>query len=238
MTDEKIHRHLTPDEIKKGCVETANADGSDARICRINKELHQGLSEMEGYKKSVTFYGSARFREGSEYYDKARTLGSRISTELGYTVITGGGPGIMEAGNRGAFEAGGKSLGLSIQLPMEQNDNPYTTDTIPFNYFFTRKLTLRFSSNACVFFPGGYGTLDEFFEVITLIQTKKLEQVPVVLYGSDFWKPLETLLRTVLLEKFATIDEEDLSLFVITDDDNAVIEMIRTAKDKTSNGDY
>lgn len=237
MTEEHNHKHLTPEEIKRGCVEVAGGDNSDARICRINQELHQGLSEMETYDHAVTFYGSARFREGNTYYEKARSLAGRIAKDLGYTVVTGGGPGIMEAGNRGAFEAGGKSVGLSIELPMEQNDNPYTTDTIPFNYFFTRKLTLRFSTNACVFFPGGFGTMDEFFEVVTLIQTKKLEPVPVILYGSEYWKPLEELLKTMLLEKFATIDKEDLSIFMITDNEDEILEKIRAAKEKKTNGD-
>jgi uncharacterized protein (TIGR00730 family) len=229
------HHHLTPEDIKKGCVEISGGDEGNTRICRINEELHQGISDMELYENSVTFYGSARFNEGDTYYDKARALASRISKELGFTIITGGGPGIMEAGNRGAFEAGGKSVGLSITLPMEQADNGYTTDIIPFNYFFTRKLTLRFSSNVFVYFPGGFGTLDEFFEVITLIQTKKLAPLPVILYGTDFWEPVKELMQKHLLEKFHTIDAIDLELFTITDSEDEILDIIKSSKSRKGN---
>ncbi|MBP9748474.1 MAG: TIGR00730 family Rossman fold protein [Candidatus Pacebacteria bacterium] len=230
MTENKNiveHHHQTPDEIKKIC--TAKGDGN-VQICRINEELDQGMKEMENYTNSVTFYGSARFKEGDEYYNRARTLGNRISTEVGATIITGGGPGIMEAGNRGAFEAGGKSLGLTIKLPMEQTDNKFVTDEIPFNFFFARKMSLSFSSEVFVYFPGGFGTLDECFEVLTLIQTKKLPQIPVILYGTDFWKPVVEIFKTVLLEKFHTISPEDMSLFTVTDDDDLVIDIIKKAK--------
>jgi uncharacterized protein (TIGR00730 family) len=229
------HRHLTPEEIKQGCVEIGGSDETGVRICRINEELHQGLTEMEAYDKSVTFYGSARFVEGDPYYDRARKLGYRISKELGYTITTGGGPGIMEGGNRGAYEAGGKSVGLSIKLPMEQTDNPYTTDLIPFYFFFARKVTLSFSASVFIYFPGGFGTLDEFFEVVTLIQTKKLLPVPIVLYGSDYWGPIKDLMQKLLLDKFKTIDAEDLNLFTITDSDDEVLDIIRNSKPRTGN---
>ncbi len=189
---------------------------------------------MSQYTRTVTFYGSARFVEGDEYYDKARGLANRISKELGLTIVTGGGPGIMEAGNRGAFEAGGKSIGLTIKLPMEQKDNQYLTDEVPFNFFFTRKMSLAFSSEVFVFFPGGFGTLDECFEQVTLIQTKKLQPIPVILYGSDFWKPFETIFKTILLDKFKTISPEDMSIFTITDNDDEVLEIIKGAKQRTN----
>ena len=229
------HTHITPEQIKQGCLESAGEDASGVRICRINKELTQGMTEVQAYDKAVTFYGSARFSEGDEFYDKARTLANHISKELGYTIITGGGPGIMEAGNRGAFEAGGKSVGLSIKLPMEQVNNAYVTDEVPFYFFFTRKVALSFSSAVFVFFPGGYGTLDEFFEQLTLVQTGKLKPVPMILYGTEFWKPLEGFFREVLLKKFKTISEEELSLFTITDDDNLVVDIIKNAKSRTEN---
>ncbi len=236
MTDETNKpRHLTPDEIKKGCIEIAGGDEMGTRICRINEELEQGMTEMEKYDRSVTFYGSARFKESDTYYQKARALAYRISKELGYTITTGGGPGIMEAGNRGAYEAGGKSIGLSIKLPSEQVDNPYTTDQIPFYFFFARKVTLSFSASVFCFFPGGYGTLDEFFEAITLVQTKKIPQVPIVLYGSDFWNPVMQMIKTNLLDGFQTIDPQDLDLFTITDDDDKVIEIIKNAKKREHN---
>lgn len=229
------HRHLTPEEIKKGCVEVSGGDDMETRICRINEELEQGMTDMEKYTKSVTFYGSARFKEGDEYYDRARKLANRISKELGSTIITGGGPGIMEAGNRGAYEAGGKSIGLPIRLPNEQTSNPYTTDQIPFYFFFARKVTLSFSSETFVFFPGGFGTFDELFELITLIQTKKLAPIPVVLYGVDFWTPIVELIKTQLAEKFKTISPDDLNLFTVTDDDDKVIEIVKNAKPRLHN---
>lgn len=229
------HHHITPQQIKDGCIEIGGDDPNNVRICRINEELHQGLSEMEAYPKSVTFYGSARFKEGDEYYDRARTLGHRISKELGFTITTGGGPGIMEAGNRGAFEAGGKSVGLSIKLPMEQTDNKYTTDLIPFYFFFARKLALKFSAEVFIFFPGGFGTMDEFFEIITLVQTRKLKPIPIILYGESFWRPLEKLFREHLLETFHTISENDFKLFTITDDDDKVLEIIKNAPPRGNN---
>ncbi len=229
------HRHLTPEEIKKGCVEISGGDEMGTRICRINEELEQGMTDMEKYTRSVTFYGSARFKEGDEYYDRARTLANRISKELGLTITTGGGPGIMEAGNRGAFEAGGKSIGLPIRLPNEQSSNPYTTDQIPFYFFFARKVTLSFSAETFVFFPGGFGTLDEFFEIITLIQTKKLAPIPVILYGVDYWAPLVDLMKTHLAEKFHTIDMEDTKLFTVTDSDDDVLSIIKNAKPRGHN---
>ncbi len=236
MTDQPInknvlsHHHQTPDEIKALCKNIDGTTPDGIRICRINEELQQGIKEMEQYTNSVTFYGSARFNEGDEYYEKARALAERISKELGLTIVTGGGPGIMEAGNRGAYEAGGKSVGLTIKLPMEQRNNPYITDEIPFNFFFARKMSLSFSSEVFIFFPGGFGTLDECFEQLTLLQTKKLSGIPVILYGSDFWNPLENIFKTILFEKFHTINAEDISIFTITDSDDEVMEIIKNAK--------
>lgn len=230
------HHHQTPEEIQKICKISKGDNADGVHLCQINEEIQQGITEMQAYKNSVTFYGSARFNEGDEYYDKARNLAGRISTELGLAVITGGGPGIMEAGNRGAYEAGGKSVGLTIRLPMEQKDNVYLTDEVPFNFFFARKMSLSYSSEVFVFFPGGFGTLDECFEQVTLIQTKKLPPIPVILYGTEFWKPFEKVFKEVLLAKFHTISEEDLSIFTITDDDDQVMEIIKNAKPRTTQG--
>lgn len=224
------HHHQTPDEIMRICNTKSATDANGVRICRINEELQQGMKEMEEYTNSVTFYGSARFAEGDEFYDKARHLAGRISKELGLTIVTGGGPGIMDAANRGAYEAGGKSVGLTIKLPMEQKESLYLTDEIPFNFFFARKTSLSFSSEVFIFFPGGFGTLDECFEILTLLQTRKLAPIPVILYGSEFWLPLENVFKTSLLEKYRTISPEDLSIFTITDDDDAVLQIIRNAK--------
>ena len=229
------HHHMTPDEIKRGCLEEQGTNANGVRICRINQELSQGMHDMEAYDKAVTFYGSARFKEGDEFYDKARHLGNRISKELGYAIVTGGGPGIMEGGNRGAFEAGGKSIGLTIKLPMEQKDNPYLTDEVPFFYFFTRKVALSFSSEVFVFFPGGFGTMDEFFEQLTLVQTGKVKPIPMVLYGSEFWKPLEKFFQEIMVDKFKTVSPAEMKLFTITDNDDEVIEIIKNAKSRKEN---
>ncbi len=229
------HRHLTLDEIKKGCVEVPGVSADSVRICRIEEELKQGITEMEAYDRAVTFYGSARFHEGDEFYDRARHLSSRVAKELGYTVVTGGGPGIMEAGNRGAFETGGKSVGLSIKLPMEQHNNTFVTDEVPFYFFFARKVALSYSSEVFVFFPGGFGTMDEMFEVLTLVQTGKLKPIPIVFYGSKFWAPLVEFFRTMMLETYKTISPEDMNLFTVTDDDDLVIKIIREAKLRTDN---
>ncbi len=229
------HRHLTLEEIKKGCIEVPGVSADSVRICRIDEELRQGITEMEAYDKAVTFYGSARFNEGDEYYDKARVLSGRIAKELGYTVVTGGGPGIMEAGNRGAFEAGGKSVGLSIKLPMEQHNNTYVTDEVPFYFFFARKVALSYSSEVFVFFPGGFGTMDEMFEVLTLVQTGKLKPIPIVFYGTKFWTPLVEFFKTMMLETYKTISPEDMNLFTVTDDDDLVIKIVKEAKLRTDN---
>ena len=233
--DPSGHRHLTLDEIKNGCVEVAGDNPDSVRICRINEELKQGITEMEQHERSVTFYGSARFKEGDEFYDKARHLGGRVAKELGYTIVTGGGPGIMEAGNRGAYEAGGKSVGLSIKLPMEQHNNEYVTDEVPFYFFFARKVALSYSSEVFVFFPGGFGTMDEMFEVLTLVQTGKLKPIPLVFYGTKFWTPLVDFFKTTMLETYKTISPKDMDLFTVTDDDDLVIETIRNAKMRTDN---
>ena len=229
------HRHLTLDEIKSGCVKVDGEDENSVRICRIDEELNQGITEMEAYDKAVTFYGSARFKEGDEYYEKARHLAGRVAKELGYAMVTGGGPGIMEAGNRGAFEAGGKSVGLSIKLPMEQHNNTYVTDEVPFYFFFARKVALSYSSETFVFFPGGFGTMDEMFEVLTLVQTGKLKPIPIVFYGSRFWTPLVEFFKSMMLETYKTISPADMNLFTVTDDDDLVIKIIHDAKSRADN---
>ncbi len=159
------------------------------RIFRIMSELVEGYQFLRQLSKSVTILGSARLKEGSTYYEIARELGSLLAKN-NCTVITGGGPGIMEAGNRGAHEAGGESVGLNIELPFEQVVNPYVTKTTSFNYFFTRKVMLTSPASGFVFFPGGFGTMDEFFEVVDMMETGYLPVVPIVLVGRDFWQPL------------------------------------------------
>src|SRR5690606_36408416 len=149
------------------------------RISVIQKEFEDGFHFIKKHPKSVTFFGGARFDNTNPFYQQAVDLAKLLVKER-YTVVTGGGPGIMEAANRGAQEGGGHSLGLTIELPHEQVTNQYVTDHVGFNYFFTRKVCLTFSAEAFVYFPGGFGTLDEFFEILTLVQTKKIPKVPII----------------------------------------------------------
>ncbi len=186
------------------------------RVFRIMSEFVQGFELLRNYGLAATFWGSARLQPNDPYYKAAEELAAKLAKK-GYAIISGGGPGIMEASNVGAFKVGGKSIGLNIELPFEQKLNPYTTESLTFKYFFSRKVMLTFSSEVYIYFPGGYGTLDEFFEIITLIQTKKIERVPIVLYGSDFWEPLLRWFEKDLLKKFKTINKEDLDLFVVVD---------------------
>jgi uncharacterized protein (TIGR00730 family) len=155
-------------------------------------------------------------------------LAKRIVGELRYTVVTGGGPGVMEAANRGAFEAGGNSIGLTIDLPSEQETNKYLTDRIDFHYFFSRKVCLSFSAEAYVFFPGGFGTLDEFLEILTLIQTGKIPKAPMILFGPQFWTPLHEYFKDMLAAR-GRVDESDLLHYKITDNEDEVLEIIRSA---------
>lgn len=183
-------------------------------LVHVMGEFIKGFRKLHFIGPCVTVFGSARFKENHPYYDLARRMGSEIS-KLGFTVLTGGGPGIMEAANRGAQEAKGRSVGCNIILPMEQSPNPYLDQWIDLNYFFVRKVLLNKYSYAFVVMPGGYGTLDEFFEAITLIQTKKVPKFPIVLMGKDFHQHLYTYLQSLITE--GTINAEDLDLFLFTD---------------------
>lgn len=198
----------------------------DNRIKNIQEEFKVGLDLINQYHKSVTFFGSARLHEEDKYYQKAVSLASLLS-ENGYAVTTGGGPGIMEAANKGAYLAGGPSIGLTIELPNEQAVNPYVTAQAGFYYFFTRKVCLSFSAEAYVYFPGGFGTLDEFFEIITLVQTKKIPKVPIILVGKEFWQPLHDFIQNVLSKHFKTIDQIDMNLYHILDDEKTIVDLIK-----------
>jgi uncharacterized protein (TIGR00730 family) len=204
------------------------SEAARKRVTLIAQEFTDGFEFVKNYPRSVTFFGSARVNENDPYYIKARGLASKIVTELRYSVITGGGPGIMEAANRGAFEAGGNSLGLTIELPREQLDNKYMTDKEDFHYFFSRKVCLSFSAEAYIFFPGGFGTLDEFLEILTLVQTNKIPKAPIILVGISFWSTLEKFFKDILLENKA-IEEKDLSLYTITENEDEILEIIKQA---------
>ena len=184
-------------------------------IFRVGLDLIRGFRALHFAGPCVTIFGSARTKPGSSYYEMARQMGEACA-RLGFTVITGGGPGIMQAGNQGAFEAGGRSIGVNIELPFEQSLNPYVQGSVTMRYFFTRKVVLIKYSYAFVVLPGGAGTLDEMFETMTLIQTGKLKMFPIVLMGKDYWKPLMDFVYRMAEE--GTISPDDPELIFFTDD--------------------
>ncbi len=223
-------KHLTINDIKDGCITLYGDNDEETKLCMMQEELRQGIDTLQSYNPSVTFYGSARLKEDNPDYVRARKLAYRISKELGCAVLSGGGPGIMEAANRGAYEAGGKSIGLTIKLPTEQHTNKYITEEIPFYFFFGRKTAMHYTTQACIYCAGGFGTFDELFEMITLKQTNKIGNVPIILYGTEFWNPIIKIIKEILVDKYNTVFEKELSLFTLTDDENEVIRIIKNAK--------
>lgn len=196
------------------------------RAFRIFFEFIRGFRALHFVGPCVTVFGSARIREDSPYYETARQVGKRLG-ELGFTVMTGGGPGIMEAANRGAKEVGATSVGCNIELPKEQKPNRYLDRWVEFRYFFVRKVMLVKYSYAFVALPGGYGTLDEIFETATLIQTKKIKNFPIILVGVSYWRPLIEFLRGTLLPAGA-IDRADFDLLFVTDSVDEAIERVKS----------
>lgn len=193
-------------------------------------ELVRGFRRLHFVGPCVTVFGSARVQPDSLHYDQARSVARELSS-MGFTIMTGGGPGIMEAANRGARDAGGVSVGCNIRLPHEQQPNPYLDVSIDFDYFFVRKVMLVKYSYAFVVLPGGFGTMDEMFEALTLIQTAKIHDFPVVVMGSQYWAPLQRQLEGMVAS--ATIDADDLQLLCVTDDvDEAVAHVRRCAVDR------
>ncbi len=186
------------------------------RVFKIMAEFVDGFEAIRRYGLAITFFGTARDTLPSNVYSDANELSGRLA-KAGYAVITGGSSGLMEAANRGAYEAGGASVGLNIKLPMEQAGNKYVTDSTTFDHFFVRKVMLTFASEVYIYFPGGFGTIDEFSEILTLIQTKKIKRVPLVLYSKEYWTPIVNLFRDHLLMKYHAIDPEDMELFHIVD---------------------
>ena len=158
------------------------------------------------------------------------TTQRRIAKELGYIVITGGGAGIMEAANKGAFDAGVESIGMTIRLPKEQATNPYVTKEVPFHFFFARQVSMQYTTEASIFCSGGTGTMYEFFEMMTHLQTGKIGPIPVILYGTEFWNPIKALLEEQFVEKYQTISASDLDRFIITDDEDKVLEIVKKSK--------
>ena len=196
-------------------------------IFKIMGEFVNGFEKMSRIGPCVSIFGSARTKPDNKYYKLAESISKRI-VEAGYGVITGGGPGIMEAGNKGAHLGGGTSVGLNIELPFEQHDNPYidSDKNLDFDYFFVRKVMFVKYSQGFVVMPGGFGTLDELFEAMTLIQTKKIERFPIIMVGTEFWQGVIDWIKDTLLEKFGNVSATDLDLIHLVDTEDEVITIL------------
>ena len=196
-------------------------------VFKIMSEFVEGFEKLSNIGPCISIFGSARTKKSNPYYKDAVTIARKL-TKKGYGIITGGGPGIMEAANKGAKEGGGESVGLNIDLPFEQTPNKYIDHekSIDFNYFFVRKVMFVKYAQAFVILPGGVGTLDELFETITLIQTKKIQNIPIILYGSEYWKGLLNWLKNTVLEKEKCINQSDFDNFILLDNIDDVINVI------------
>jgi uncharacterized protein (TIGR00730 family) len=199
--------------------------GDTWRVFKILAEFVEGFETLSRVGPSVSVFGSARVREGDYYYELARKVG-RLLAEEGVGVMTGGGPGIMAAANQGAMEKGGRSVGCNIELPYEQKPNPYTNVNISFNYFFVRKVMLVKYSSAFIIMPGGFGTLDEMFEAVTLIQTRKIKPFPIILMGRDYWCGMRQWINDCMLEK-GFINKTDLDLLRVVDDPFDAVDIVK-----------
>ena len=186
------------------------------RVFKIMSEFVEGFDLIQKYGLAASIFGTARASFDDAVYNDAKELSARLAKK-GFAIITGGSAGVMEAANQGAFEAGGASIGLNIELPMEQTTNKYTTEALAFKHFFVRKVMLTFASEVYIYFPGGFGTLDEFTEIATLVQTKKIRRVPIVLYNREYWEPFTKLFEERLYKEYGAIDEADLELYRIVD---------------------
>ena len=213
--DEQLLESPRPDEFKHT---------DPWRVFRIMGEFVEGFDELATLSRGIAIFGSARTRPDDPDYKAAQETAALLAAQ-GFAVITGGGPGIMEAANRGAFEAGGSSIGCNIELPFEQRPNPYQTLSLTFKYFFVRKMMFVKYSLAFVIFPGGFGTFDELFEALTLIQTKKIRNFPVVLFGAKYWTGLLEWLRAEVLPD-GKISEHDMNIFHVTDSPSEVVEIV------------
>ena len=234
----RVRRRRTEDERLLSVPEReARRESTSWRVLRIMGEFVEGFEQLAELGPAVTLFGSARISPDDPMYAAAVEVG-RLLGEAGFTIITGGGPGAMEAGNRGAREAGAPSVGLNIELPFERHVNLYVDVEIDFRYFFVRKVMLVKYSRAFVIFPGGFGTMDELFEALTLIQTGKIRDFPVVLFGSDYWRGLiEWLRANMVADGKAT--EADLGLIALTDSPEVVLEIIMSsAREQQERVDY
>jgi uncharacterized protein (TIGR00730 family) len=195
------------------------------RLFHIMAEFVEGFENLTSLHPAITFFGSARSHKGEELYENTYEL-AKLFAKSGFNIITGGGPGVMEAANKGAKEGGAKSVGINIELPFEQKPNPYATIRLNFKYFFIRKVMFLKYAMAYVVMPGGIGTLDEFFEAVTLVQTKKMRPFPIILVGSSYWSGLIDWMKTNLLDT-GKITKEDLDIFKIMDDPHEIVEYVR-----------
>ena len=213
---------------KKGMKQWSKLKGENAwTMFKVISEFVEGFETMNHIGPCISIFGSARTKPGTYYYELAVKIANRL-VEEGFGVITGGGPGIMEAGNKGAKEAGGLSVGLNIDLPFEQSHNPFIDHELNLNYryFFVRKVMFVKYAQAFIAMPGGFGTMDELFEVLTLIQTKKITRVPVILVGTKFWEGMNDWIEKIMLHQESNISPDDMNLLPITDDPDEVIRII------------
>lgn len=206
-------------------------DAAEGRLVGVVEEFERAFEVLGKYEKTVTIFGSARKPQDDSITTDTYELAALLARK-GFAIVTGGGEGVMEAANRGAYDAGGDSIGLNILLPHEQALNPYTTDNFQFSHFFGRKVSMTLDSSGFIYMPGGFGTLDELFEILVLEQTHKIPKAPVILVGSEFWKPLDTVIRSVLLDKFQTISEDDQNLYEIIDDYDEVVKRVEAYERK------
>lgn len=195
------------------------------RIFKIMAEFVEGFDIIRRYGLAVSFFGSSRATLGDDSYERAEELAKRLSKK-GFAIVTGGSAGIMQAANKGAFEVGGTSVGLNVNLSELQMYNPYLTEKFGFDHFFVRKVMLTYASEVYIYFPGGFGTLDEFFEIVTLVQTKKIRKVPIILYGKEYWEPLLNFIEKSIYQKYAAIDKGDMELYTLVDSVDEAYEYI------------
>ncbi|OPZ96200.1 MAG: LOG family protein ORF6 in fasciation locus [Planctomycetes bacterium ADurb.Bin412] len=200
------------------------------RVFRIMAEFVEGFDELSKLGPAVSIFGSARIKPDNPYYILAEHTAAQL-VKAGYAIITGGGPGIMEAANKGAYQQGGRSVGLNIQIPEEQLANKYQNLSLDFRYFFARKMMFTKYAHAFVIFPGGFGTMDEFFESLTLIQTLKMSRFPVILVGTRYWQGLLDWIKQSMLKE-GCIDKEDMDLYILTDDSDEILDIIEKSEGK------
>lgn len=226
-------RKKVEERFKKGFKLRENLiDSAELRLNNVVHEFEKAFDILNKHEKTVTIFGSAR-RQSDGVLTSAYDLSAKLARE-GYAVVTGGSYGVMEAANRGAFEAGGESIGLNIMLPREQTINDYTTANFEFQHFFGRKVSMTLDASAYIYFPGGFGTLDELFEILVLEQTYKIPRAPIILVDSEFWRPFDSVLRKVMLDRYKTVSEEDMALIKILDDHDEIVEFIKAYQRKQS----